>query len=121
MDIYRAQILDHYKNPRNWGKLKDKTGSATLSNSSCGDTMTVEVDVEKGILKDMRFTGQGCAISIAAASLLSENIIGNNVQDILQIGAVEIEKFLGTKLTPTRVKCATLGLEGVKTALAKSG
>ncbi|MBU2460523.1 iron-sulfur cluster assembly scaffold protein [Patescibacteria group bacterium] len=125
MDLYRDFILDHYKNPRNFGHLDHPTSVETLFNSACGDKLTIEVMIETkkpagAVITDIRFTGQGCAISQAAASLLTEEVKGKAVSAVMALPAGGMEKLLGTKLTASRVRCATLPLEALQKALVKT-
>lgn len=118
MDIYREQILDHYKHPHNFGHLIHPTNSSSLANSVCGDRMSMEVNVINGKITEIAFSGNGCAISLASASLLTEKAKGMKVSQVMKITTKNIESMLGTTLTPSRVKCATLSLEALQKALA---
>ena len=118
-DIYREIILDHYKNPRNFGKLDAPSGSFSLYNSACGDKIEIEIEVKSEIVKDIKFRGEGCAISMASASLLTENVIGKSIEEIKKMERKDILKLLGTELTPSRLKCALLPLEVLHKALDK--
>lgn len=116
-DLYRELILDHYKNPRNFGTLSHPTCSAHRNNPLCGDELTVEVLVDGGTLDDIKFSGQGCAISIASASMLSEKAVGQPVEVLKRFSKDDIVTMLGTNLTPARLKCALLSLEVLQQAL----
>ncbi len=121
-DIYRENILDHYKNPRNFGKLNKPTGKCKLHNSACGDVISMEVKTESkssgGLtIADIKFQGEGCAVSIASASLLTSFVKGKKVKDILTMGTEDILKLLGITLTPSRLKCALLPLETLQKTL----
>lgn len=116
MDIYREIILDHYKNPRNYGHLDHPTHQAQDDNVSCGDRIVMEVKLvanKKGekVVEDIRFSGEGCAINQASASLLTEYVRGKTVEVIKKITTEEIIHMLGTTLTPARITCAVLPLE----------
>ncbi|MFC1647074.1 iron-sulfur cluster assembly scaffold protein [Patescibacteria group bacterium] len=127
MDIYREIILDHYKNPRNYGHLANSDKKAEGANASCGDKIRMEVQLSvisslpaqagQSTVKDIRFNGTGCAISQATASMLTEKVIGLKVDEILKLETKDILEMLGTDLTPSRVKCATLPLEVLHSAL----
>ena len=118
MDIYRELILDHYKHPKNFGSLKNKTSSAQALNATCGDRIVMDVHVDsKKKLVDVKFSGVGCAISQASASMLTEKVKGLSTEKILSITAEDIIAMLGTTLTPSRIKCATLPLEVLHAAL----
>jgi len=124
MDIYREQILDHFKHPRNFGHLAHKTNSSSLSNSVCGDHITVDILLtgSKGapVVKDLSFSGVGCAISMACASLLTEKVKGWKSDQVMKLALCDIEKLLGTTLTVSRVKCALLPLEAIQKAIQKN-
>lgn len=115
-DIYREIILDHFKNPRNFGKLKNPTTSYSLYNSACGDKIDIELRITNSesrieIIDDIKFTGDGCAISMASASMLTEKVMGKDVEEVKKLKTEDILKMLGITLTPTRLKCALLPLE----------
>ena len=116
-DMYKEHILELYKSPSNFGTLKNPSHEATEYNSICGDEITVGLFVKDGIVKDVKFSGSGCVISIVAASLLTDKIKGLRVQDIKILKPQEMLNLLNIKLNPARVKCALLGLEAVKNAL----
>ncbi len=115
--LYREEILDHYQHPRNWGKPKKFTNSASLNNPFCGDSLVVFLEVKAGVVKNIHFEGRGCVISVAAASILSEKLKGKSQAEILALGRDEILKLLRLTLTPTRLKCALLSLETIHRAL----
>ena len=116
-DMYREHILELYKFPGNFGVLKNPTHEKTEYNSMCGDEITVQINVKNGIVKDVKFNGSGCVISIVASSLLTDKIKGMNVSDIKKLNKEDIIKLLQVKITPIRIKCALLSLEAVKGAL----
>jgi nitrogen fixation NifU-like protein len=122
MDLYRQNILDHYKNPRNFGTLPGYTHCGESANASCGDKIKMEIILEgkgeEAVVKDVRFSGTGCAISLASASMLTEEIKGQKVTKVKKLTKDDLEKLLGTTLTPSRVRCATLPLEVLSLALA---
>jgi len=124
MDIYREHILDHYKNPRNYGHLHKPHAVTEQENVTCGDRIAMEVIFAKDTyghvrVSDIRFSGVGCVISQASASLLTEKVRGMDVREILKLTAADIMEMLGTELTPTRVKCAVLSLEVLDNAIQK--
>jgi len=110
MDIYRQEILDHYKNPRNFGDLADFKIKDSDSNSSCGDSLTIGVKVAKGKIVDIRFTGVGCAISMASASMLTEMLVGKTLKQADKINDKTMLKRLGIPISLTRRRCALLGV-----------
>jgi nitrogen fixation protein NifU and related proteins len=117
MDIYREIILDHYKNPRNFGHLKRPDAKVEEGNVTCGDRIIMEVAVSKDTLEDVRFSGEGCAISQASASMLTEQVKGKTLTEIQNLDAKYILSMLGTILSPTRTKCAILPLQVLQKAI----
>jgi nitrogen fixation protein NifU and related proteins len=117
MDMYREQLLDHYHHPRGWGLRAESTVQQHLVNASCGDAVTVQVDVADNHITAMRFEGHGCVISRAAASLLTEYLQNKTVTECLACGWSEVQTLLGTDIQPTRIKCALLSLEAVQQSL----
>lgn len=118
MDIYREIILDHYKNPRNFGHLEKYDVKVEEGNVTCGDTIIMEIKVNKlQEIEEIRFSGEGCAISQASASMLTERVMGKTLKNILQLTSSDITNMLGTTLTPSRMKCATLSLEVLQKAV----
>lgn len=115
--LYREQLLDHYRQPRNYGKLAECSAQATGYNPLCGDAVQVQLQITNGVVAKMNFTGQGCAISMAAASLLSEYVAGHLIVAVRQLGLPAIESLLNVKLPPARIKCGLLALETVQVAL----
>lgn len=112
MDIYRELILDHYKNPHNFGHLPHPDSVIEEGNVTCGDRIIMEINVDnKRKITDIRFSGEGCAISQASASMLTEKVKGMSVEKIMTLSTKDIIDMLGTTLTPSRTKCATLSLE----------
>ena len=109
-DMYRQQILDHYKNPRNHGELEDPTYTHVGENPTCGDTIRMDVRLEDDdeTIEYVAFSGDGCAISQAAASLLTEKLPGTNVEELLEMDRDDIVDMLGVDISPMRIKCAVL-------------
>ncbi len=108
-DIYRQQILDHYKNPRNHGELDDPTFSHVGENPMCGDRIELDVALDdEGRIERVAFQGDGCAISQAAASLLSEELPGLTIEELQAMDRDDVIKLLGVDISPMRVKCAVL-------------
>ena len=121
MNIYQEQILDHYHHPRNEGEPASFSHSCKLQNLSCGDEIEVFLTMENGKVKEMKFTGEGCAISIASASMLSEKVAGKSVEEINLMDSDYMADLLGIDLTPARTKCAHLSLQAVQKALSPQG
>ena len=118
-DFYRENILDHYKNPRNSGHLETPTVTAEGVNPLCGDELAVELLVEDGVVADVRYNGRGCAISQAAASMISDELKGKRVEDVKAIGKDDVLEELGIPLSPIRLKCALLSVGVLRVALHK--
>jgi len=115
-ELYRDYILDHYKNPRNFGELEEYDLEFHDLNPLCGDELGVHVRVLDGKIADLRFHGHGCAISQAAASIASEELIGMPVDDVPNLSAEWVIEQLGIDISPTRRKCALLNLKVLRGA-----
>ena len=115
-ELYRDYILDHYKNPRNFGELDAPDLEFHDHNPLCGDELAVQIKVEDGKIADLRFHGQGCAISQAAASIASEELIGMPVEEVGTLNASWVIDQLGIDISPTRRKCALLNLKVLRGA-----
>ena len=112
--LYREAILDHYKYPRHKGHLDDPDVSYHDHNPFCGDEITIDLKVEDGIVVDAAFDGHGCAISQAAASLLTEEIKGKTLAELKAFPAERLLELVGVPLSMARVKCALLSLKVLK-------
>ncbi len=124
MDLYRENILDHYKHPRNFGTLKKRDVQAEGSNATCGDSIRIDITYGEKKKKDsdthiadIKFSGVGCAISQAAASMLTERVMGKSKKQVLEMKGDDMVKLIGSPLTPSRIRCATLALEVIQKAL----
>lgn len=115
--LYREHILDLYKNPLNFGDLPNKTHSHSKNNPLCGDEITIQLIINDNKIKDIKFKGIGCAISIASASLLTDKIKGMKIEGIKNLKNEDIIEMLNIPISPVRMKCATLSLDIVKEVL----
>ena len=114
-DIYRAVILDHYRNPRNKGELPQADVSTHDSNPLCGDEIDIHLKVEQGKIKDIKFEGRGCAISQASASMLTEMVMDKPLTAVKDLVKDDILENIGLmNLGPARIKCALLSLKVLK-------
>ena len=135
-DLYREIILDHYRSPRRKGHLERHTHAADGANPLCGDQITVELSVADGKIEDVAFSGQGCSISQASASMMSDFVVGRSVEQALEGAHVfqrmmtegappedeafaDIEALSGVAKFPVRVKCASLGWKTLEQAIER--
>jgi nitrogen fixation NifU-like protein len=121
-DLYRDNLLDHYENPRHHGTLSQADGVFEDNNPLCGDRLRIEVKLsdDKAALADAAFTGDGCIISQAAASMLLEDSVSKLVASIDALEPQHVLKLIGVPLTAQRVKCALLSFKVLKGALAEA-
>ncbi|MDL2335810.1 MAG: SUF system NifU family Fe-S cluster assembly protein [Chloroflexota bacterium] len=118
-DLYRDEILEHYRNPHNFGTLDEPTLVKEGSNPLCGDRITLMLEInDDGTVKDVAFTGRGCAISQASASMLTDEIKGKSLTEIATTGRQDVLDNLGIEISPARMKCAMLSLETLKSAVS---
>jgi nitrogen fixation NifU-like protein len=113
-DLYREVILDHYQNPRNYGTLEPADISYEEDNPVCGDRIRLDLRLKDGHVSEVRFSGHGCAISQASASMLTEAIQGKSLDEIKSLGKDDVLDMLGIPLGPVRLKCALLSLKVLK-------
>ena len=115
--LYREEILEHYKRPRNWGHLDPHDLAFEDSNPLCGDELRVEIRTNgDGRIEDLRFSGHGCAISQASASMTSDEIKGMTIDELLKLDRQYVLDLLGINISATRMKCALLTLKVLKGA-----
>lgn len=129
--LYRQVIMDHYKNPRNRGELEGDALTVDMNNPTCGDRIQLQLQVEDGIVKDAKFQGEGCSISMSSASMMTQAIKGKKVSDALQMSKLFSEMMLGEEFDsdldlgdaqalsgvsqfPARIKCATLAWKAME-------
>ena len=112
--IYRENILDHYMHPQNFGRLEKFDFQFREFNPLCGDEETVQIKVENNIIKDIKFFGKGCAISMAASSMLFSEVKNKTLDDAEKITKENVFELLSVPISPVRVKCACLPLEALR-------
>jgi len=117
-NLYRERILDHYRHPRNQGALEDADISCELDNPVCGDVVRLDVRLTDGRVSEARFSGRGCVISMASASMLTEEILGKTVEELKALREEDVFRMLGITLGPVRAKCGLLPLRVLQDGLA---
>lgn len=124
MNLYQEILMDHYKHPRNYGSLDKYDFSSGQLNPSCGDSVIMQGIVENNFIKELKFTGKGCVISQATASLVTQAGKGKSIDEILQWDANYITELIGMQLGLLRLKCAMLPLQalqkGIRSYLGES-
>lgn len=115
--LYRQQIIDNYKNPKNVGKIDPADISGKKYNYSCGDEIEIYAKISEGKVEDFKYEVRGCAISIAGASLLSQELKGMTIQEVQELKGEFVEELMGTKFTSSRIKCAMLALDALKESI----
>ncbi|CAM3446477.1 Fe-S cluster assembly sulfur transfer protein SufU [Marinicrinis lubricantis] len=128
-DLYRRVIMDHYKNPRNRGTAEDDSLTIQLNNPTCGDRVTLQLSIQDGIVKEARFEGEGCSISMASASMMTEAVKGKTLDEAVEMAEKfsglmkgepqefeyeDIESLAGVNKFPARIKCATLAWNAMR-------
>ena len=122
MPIYSKEIIKHFKNPKNVGKIKKPDGSGEAGNILCGDIMTLYLKIEKNekgekIIKDVKFETLGCVVAIANTSLLTTMVKGKKLEDALKIKKEDLIKRLGQPLPPFKIHCSLLAVDALKEAI----
>ncbi|MDQ6796369.1 MAG: iron-sulfur cluster assembly scaffold protein [Chloroflexota bacterium] len=118
-DLYRDYILEHYRRPHNFGVIDNPSASHEGANPLCGDRITMMLGVRDGVVERVGFTGRGCAISQASASLLTDEIKGKPLSDVTAVRADDVLELLGIEISPARLKCAMLSYETLQQALGE--
>ncbi|HLC39845.1 MAG TPA: SUF system NifU family Fe-S cluster assembly protein [archaeon] len=114
--LYTEQIIDRYKNPRNFGELKGANAEAEDMNPICGDRIKMQLKIEEGRVFDVKYSGEGCSISQASADLLADFIKGKTIEELKTLQKDDVLKILGIEVTAVRLKCALLSLKAFKLA-----
>ena len=118
-DLYRDEILEHYRNPHNFGTLESPDAIHESANPLCGDRITLMLGIgDEGTIDEVAFTGRGCAISQASASMLTDDIKGKPLSEIARLGRDDVLANLGIEVSPARLKCALLSLETLREAVS---
>jgi nitrogen fixation NifU-like protein len=118
-DLYRDEILEHYRRPHNFGTLPAPDAVYEGANPLCGDRITLMLDIDAdGRVADVAFTGRGCAISQASASMLTDEIKGRPIAEVAALQNQDVLDLLGIEISPARLKCALLSIDTVKKALS---
>ncbi|RJS60232.1 Fe-S cluster assembly sulfur transfer protein SufU [Bacillus sp. PK3_68] len=134
--LYRQVIMDHYKNPRNKGQLEDGTLTIDMNNPTCGDRIHLTMNVEDGKVSEAKFDGEGCSISMASASMMTQAVKGKDIETALKLSKVfsemmqgndypddldlgDIEALQGVAKFPARIKCATLAWKAMEKGLSE--
>lgn len=112
-------ILDHYKNPRNYGRIDTPDASYEQGIPSCGDRIRIDLSIDDSIVKELKFSGTGCAISQASVSILTEKVLGRDIGEIQSMTEEDMLGALKSPISPIRLKCALLGLNVLKQALSE--
>jgi len=118
-EMYKENILDHYKEPHNKGKLENPTVTHNELNPVCGDMITIHLKIEDKIIKDVTFTGSGCAISQSSVSMLTDELKGKTLEEFHKLNKDYIYELLGIPISPNRMKCALLSLKTAQGAIQK--
>lgn len=119
-ELYREVLLDHYRNPRKNALLANATHEADTANQSCGDRARVTLVARDGQVEDVGIVVDGCALAVAGGSVLAESVMGSSIADVRKIDVAEILALLGNVApSPTRVRCATLALEALRSAISE--
>lgn len=117
LEIYQEQIIERYKHPLNSGVVPDAHVSSKDYNPSCGDVVEIQIKFDDGKIDNIKFQGQGCAISQSSVDILIDLVKNKDVTFVKDLATENFIKILGIELSPIRLKCALLGLKALKTAV----
>jgi len=115
--IYREQLMEHYKNPRNRGRIDDAQVEVIENNPMCGDVISMQLKVTDGMIEKVVFDGSACAVTIASSSVLTDALSGKSLEEAKRMTKDELLDLLGVELTTSRIKCASLPLEALHTLI----
>ncbi len=116
-DLYRDEILEHYRRPHNFGTLPSPDATYEGYNPLCGDRITLMLGIRDDVIQDVAFTGRGCAISQASASMLTDQLRGKPLTEVARLTNEDVLDELGIEISPARLKCALLSLDTLRHAL----
>lgn len=119
MNMYIEELLDHYKNPRNYGEIENPDIKIFDTNPLCGDEIEIQVELDNNKIKTMKFNGKGCAISLASASMMTEDFKGKTVEEVIKTPNEVILERLGVTISPMRLKCALLAITTLQKGIIK--
>lgn len=117
MNIYQQEILDRYQNPENQGIPESYNANSESSNLSCGDSITVYMDIKDEKINNIKYVGEGCVISLATADILADELKSMKTEDVIKMDWEDLTEILGITLTSSRIKCALLSLNAIKKAI----
>jgi len=120
-DMYKEELLEHYRTPQNYGRIEKADVKYRDFNPVCGDEIEIYIKVKKGVVEDVKFIGKGCAISQAAASILTEHVKAKKLQEVRGISNEQMLKLLPIKVSHLRIKCALLALKAIQKGLLMHG
>jgi nitrogen fixation protein NifU and related proteins len=120
-DLYREELMDIYKDPSNKRRLKNATLSVDEKNPICGDALNLQLEIEKGVIKEAAFEGSACFVSIVSSEILTEHIAGKTVEEAKKLTKEDLLEMLNLNLTTSRIQCAALILVALQKALANYG
>jgi nitrogen fixation NifU-like protein len=118
-DIYKENILEHHKNPRNFGSLNKPSFSGSYNNPLCGDSIILDILVKNSKIEDVKFRGEGCAISIASSSIFFDYLKGKDIKNLEKFDKAFLEKLINVKISEGRVKCLMLPVSAVVKVIGK--